>query len=302
MTTNHHNLTQQIYTRKMLLAAGNTPRKIGRLVTEKKLLKLRKNIYIDNSSYLKLLPSQKAFAQIYALYLFAPSTIFSHYSAASLHGLPLISWDGATHILTSYGSNTNIAGVKKHVKANLENFRGYFSPENIQCTYPLQTILDCAQTGSLEQAVALADAATYRGLVHPDTLKEQLLATTGRGSQKAQAVAKLFDPQCESVGETLTRLAISQAGLPLPVPQYWVEAHGYNYRLDFAYPHLKIAIEFDGQMKYSHFGSASSAVLKERQREKHLHNAGWRVIRVDWETITRRPEVFIADLTRVLAS
>lgn len=300
-STNHNSIIQKIHTRNMLLDAGCSRRKIAQLISTQKLMKLRKSIYIDGDFYRNLWPSHKAFAQIYGVHLAAPGTIFSHTSAAYLHRLPVISWDGATHLLTPYGSNTNMVGTKKHVRINPADFGGYFSPEQVQCTTPLQTIIDCAVSGSLQQAVVLADTATYRGLVASEHLKESLLQVSGRGCRRAHLTAGLFDPGCESIGESLTRLAIKRAGLPDPVSQFWVEAQGYNYRLDLAYPHLKIAIEFDGHLKYTDFGSAEDAVFKERQRERHLHNAGWKVVRVDWETITRRPEVFIASLRRVLA-
>ena len=54
--------------------------------------------------------------------------------------------------------------------------------------------------------------------------------------QLRELIARV-DTRAESARESWTRLAIHDAGLPRPTPQYWVLIDGHpTYRLDLAYP------------------------------------------------------------------
>lgn len=60
-------------------------------------------------------------------------------------------------------------------------------------------------------------------------------------------------------------------------------------------------LEFDGRVKYSGtHGKTSHVLIAERQREKALTNRGWRVLRTDWATVTRRPDLPVSVLSREL--
>ncbi|WP_346845632.1 hypothetical protein [uncultured Rothia sp.] len=54
--------------------------------------------------------------------------------------------------------------------------------------------------------------------------------------------------------------------LPLPEQQHevYVPQLGRTYRLDGAYVEEKIALEFDGEVKMTQFGSTDQALVKER--------------------------------------
>ena len=75
--------------------------------------------------------------------------------------------------------------------------------------------------------------------------------------------------------ETWTRLAMHDFGLPGPAVQYWVVVDGVpTYRLDLAYPHARIAIEYDGRLH--HTSRADRA--RDEQRRAWLRAHGWTVI------------------------
>lgn len=76
--------------------------------------------------------------------------------------------------------------------------------------------------------------------------------------------------------------------------QYEISVAGRIYRLNFALPELGIIIEFDGALKYTDYGPADQVILRERQREKDLQNAGWYVIRVGWGDVYPRPHRLLA--------
>lgn len=71
------------------------------------------------------------------------------------------------------------------------------------------------------------------------------------------------------------RLAIEDAGLPRPVPQHWVTLGGQPlFRLDLAYPHARVAIEYDGH----DFHTSDEQKKADEARRRWLRDHGWTVI------------------------
>ncbi len=96
----------------------------------------------------------------------------------------------------------------------------------------------------------------------------------------------MADPRSESPGESRTRLAIVDAGLPVPEPQCWVFVDGRpTYRLDLAYPHARVAVEYDGR----EFHEGDDQRAADEQRRSWLREHGWTVIVVTRDSFS--PEV-----------
>ena len=86
------------------------------------------------------------------------------------------------------------------------------------------------------------------------------------------------------------------AWLPLPVIQHVVPLPGGgHYRLDFAYPSIKLAIEIDGP----HHGLPEVAA-RDRQRDRRLQALGWVVLRFDEQVVAYRPELMVHRIRRAL--
>jgi very-short-patch-repair endonuclease len=106
-------------------------------------------------------------------------------------------------------------------------------------------------------------------------------------------VAELADGLAESPQETRLRLLFRRTGLPAPVAQFRVfDEEGFVARVDFAYPDLKIAVEYDGL-----WHGRRQAFLDDRRRLNRLAAAGWIVLHVTLEEM-KRPDHLAA---RVLA-
>jgi very-short-patch-repair endonuclease len=80
-------------------------------------------------------------------------------------------------------------------------------------------------------------------------------------------------PASESRLETRVRRVLHGAGLR-PVRQHPVVVDGRRYRLDFAWPDLRLAVEPDG---YAAHGSRA-AFERDRRRWADLTSAGWRLV------------------------
>lgn len=81
------------------------------------------------------------------------------------------------------------------------------------------------------------------------------------------------------------------------MPQFQVRLmSGKVARLDFAYQLHMIAVELDGVA----YHSGESAEKRDRRRDHQLGALGWRVVRFDWDEVTRTPEYVVQTLDAYL--
>jgi hypothetical protein len=146
----------------------------------------------------------------------------------------------------------------------------------IQVTTPLRTALDLACSMSERDALACLDGFMRAHNITREELEAELPRyRRRRGVVQLRRLIPLATPLAESSGESWTRMAIIQAGLPAPEPQYWVRHGGRKrYRLDLAYVLAKVAIEYDGRK----FHRKKKARAKDAKRRKWLRDHGWTVI------------------------
>lgn len=88
----------------------------------------------------------------------------------------------------------------------------------------------------------------------------------------------------------MTRLIV-QYGLPLPEVELVAGDNG-EYRLDFAYPTLKLAIEVDGYA----FHWDPGRVAADHARRNRLLAQGWRVLIYTWVDIRDTPDEVAAEI------
>lgn len=149
-----------------------------------------------------------------------------------------------------------------------------------------RTAFDLGRRPPLVEAVVAVDALARVGEFAPsDLLSLGYLHFGARGSRLLTRTVRLSNPLSGSPMESRIRCAIHGAGLPMPVLQHPVGP----YRLDLAYPVLRLAIEYDG----SEHRTAARA-LHDLRREAHLTREGWDVLRFTAYQVLRRPDL-VAD-------
>ncbi|MFN8193183.1 MAG: type IV toxin-antitoxin system AbiEi family antitoxin domain-containing protein [Nocardioidaceae bacterium] len=155
----------------------------------------------------------------------------------------------------------------------------------VRVTSPLRTACDIACLRGRSRALAVLDQFCR---LHGLTIA-QLQATLPRyrgrrGCRQLRDLVGHADGRAESPGESWTRLAIIDAGLPVPKLQELVVLPRWGeVRLDLSYPHLKIAIEYDGE----EFHGAEHREHDEARRAA-LARAGWFVIVVRKKDLSGR--------------
>lgn len=267
-----------IFTTQLLLDQGYSQQAITRAAKAKKLLALRRGIYVENERWNSLYPSEKHLVRMQALATMS-NYIFTHESAALALGLPVLDIPKSVHVQALPTSRGKVAGVQKHYYGQAPEV---VKVAGLRVTSPVQTLVDCAKTLPLVAALCIADGALHRQLLTQHQAREALLNAQGKGVRACRRVAELMSPLAESPGETLTRFALIQAGFEF-VEQFWVYTSAGSFRADFMIKGLKLIIEFDGDVKYR--DSTEQAVLAERKRERALQNEGWVVVRLEWKDV-----------------
>ena len=169
---------------------------------------------------------------------------------------------------------------------------------------PARAVVETLPLVDFRAGVCLLDWVRQQDLAGLDEL-EQMLARLEQWPHHASPSAWLgsSDGLADSVGETLLRLTMAEAGLPAPVAQYPVrDGNGdIAYTVDFCLPEYGLVIEFDGDGKYLAGGDTAAAVLREKRRENRIRElTGFLVIRVEWSELSD-PSRLVAKLRRALA-
>ena len=174
---------------------------------------------------------------------------------------------------------------------------------------PARVLIDCARTLDDKHAFPIACAALARACQFDRFRQDasrprqeearrdfrEALDTTprnARGRGHARWIVDHADAGCESPGEALVLLALARAGIAGLTTQEEVCVGGRMYFIDIALPALKIAIEFDGRIKYGETVSqVHDSIEAEQRRQRDLERAGWKVIRVRWSDLKLIDEV-----------
>lgn len=298
-------LRSLLITTTQLLADGMTPQRVSRAVSSRELVRLRPGLYVEGSA--RGLPREdKHLLNILAADAALGSPVFSHASAALVHGLP--SWGlplaKVTVSANSRNPRTHTTRVMKHHSVVLRE-------DEVTCIGGLRvssaarTVGDLARTVGRDASVAVADAALIRKLVVPGSLERVLDQSAGlAGVRKARAAMALVDGRSESVAETRSRLTFIDQGLPTPETQVNIfDTHGSRVaRVDFLWREFGVIGECDGFGKY--FDGADSAELRrrlgrEKDRDAELLALGYRVLHWRWADL-EQPRFLAERVRRVL--
>lgn len=215
-----------------------------------------------------------------------PDAVVSHDTAAAL-------WQIAApgrglHVSSGRRFTSPPAGVRTHVADVSRRDRG--SLRGVCVTSVARTLLDLAADRSDDRLLPVVERAILGDLVTPDQLHDVVRRNPGR--RGCRRLARCLDSAGSSALERKVEELLREAGLPPHRREYPVG----RFRLDFAWPRARVAIEADGRRWHS------SRAGFERDRAKHnvLVQDGWRVVRVTWRDLADCAPV-LAKVERLLA-
>ncbi|MCP2048079.1 UNVERIFIED_ORG: very-short-patch-repair endonuclease [Paenarthrobacter nicotinovorans] len=275
--------------------AGFNDRKIASLVRSGELVRLRRGCYLRGSTWAAQKPSVRSLQLIAAhahgtLTTSARGFVYSHTSAARLHGLFLLDVDGQVHVTTPTTASRSSHGmdVVPHTRTlepgDIRTVRG------MACTSLERTVVDSCLILNDRQSLVLMDHALRLGA---DRAQMQRMCDLLKGRNGVAALRKALvnaDARSESPGETLTRELLQRLRIEMPDLQVEVLSAEGKHRLDLAWREKKVALEFDGKAKYFDYAPTAEVLYQERQREKALTELGWTFIRIRWRDLYREQE------------
>lgn len=219
-----------------------------------------------------------------AAVLARPGALASHVAAALLVDLPVLTTPHRPCLTVPAGSSGDVPGVHLHRTVLDRGERGRFGLLGLTLAH--RTVVDIARELGEAAGVVTADAAMRRGLLTADDLNRAVRAAAGRpGAAAARAMAAAVDPRAESPLESVSRLAIRDAGLPAPWLQPNILVGGrFVGRPDFCWDEFGVVGEADGWEKYE---AGWQRLRDEKRRQERFEEAGLVVVRWGWDDLDR---------------
>ena len=276
MTTDSTTLPDTPFTRAEATAWGIDRHQLGDLCAQHQVRRVLRNVYVrtDVADSVELRASAAGL-------VVSPAAVFVDRTAAWLHGVDVYDYreleilpplDCVVLRDRSRIERPELVGGERDLA--LADVTTVFG---LRVTTPLRTALDLACRLPRPDGLAALDELMRRHDLSRGQLVGQLPRfRRRRGVVKARELVSIADPLAESPRESRTRLAIHDAGLPVPTLQHWVEEHGTPvYRLDLAYPRHRVAVEYDGAEWHDRTPAQRDG---DRRRRQWLRERGWTVI------------------------
>ncbi|WP_245950066.1 DUF559 domain-containing protein [Saccharothrix carnea] len=217
-----------------------------------------------------------------ALLMAGPDAVLTDHTAVWLHGCTAAETD-RVHILLDYDRRVR-------PRPDLAVHYHQYDPadvvevDGLRCMVLDYAIADLLCRGR-HRSTALACADQALAVLPPEqraAFKADLAVriTTRRDHRGRRQGAFLLDLATglpESPAESAFLLSIAEAGFPLPELQYPIRDLDDRevWRLDFAWPDARVAVEYDGYA--AHVDKAEA----DRARDEDLRRRGWKVLRAD---------------------
>ena len=217
--------------------------------------------------------------------------MYSHHSAAVLHGLPLIGpWPQGVQAIdpdTAGGSSSRL----------LTTHRGPVDPsaliiDGVRVTSLSRTLIDVAATSSFLVGVTMIDCVLHResarmavarrsgSVAAPPITRATLLTELDRvhprnGYRAAERAITFADGLSANPGESLGRVRFEELGFEIPELQVRFDVGGRTYYVDYFWRGVRKIGEFDGHIKYTRAAVMAGrdivqVVIDEKDRESVL--------------------------------
>jgi hypothetical protein len=276
--------------RRQLIAAGWTDQELRKQRRAGELHRLGRGAYVAAPGTPPAFEARHALLAAVRDERHAADGVLSHVSAAVLHGLSTWGLPLERIHRTRDRRTGGRVGNGVHLHAAPLTPDEMEEVDGLLVTSVARTVVDLARTAGFDAAVAVADSALHKHLVHPDQLARAARRCAGwPGAPQARHVVTVADGGSGSVGESRSRLAMLRSGLPAPILQWRVESGGRVFEVDFGWPDLCTVGEFDGLFKYGRLlqpgQDPADVVVAEKLREDEIRDVGLRVVRWIWVDI-----------------
>lgn len=223
-------------------------------------------------------------------------------TAGQIHGLRKM-FDDRVHLLVPHGSSPDLPGLVVHRCRKID-------PEDIvplgngmRVTSVARTLFDVGGVIGHRRVVSALENALDRKLVNMDAMSEVTLRLFHRrrpGSREIRSALLArsdWTSALQSDLEVRVLAAIRRAGLPIPVVQYELSFEdGHIVRFDFAWPHIRVALEVDHS--FWHVGSEESR--NDKQRDRKVATLSWQTLRITEDDVRVGLDGVMLDLAAII--
>lgn len=278
------------------------------------LIALARGVYFPHEQWLGLHATDQFRLRVKAHIRPGSSAIVTGEAAAALHGLPLLTRHARIAVANSGRcpgkpriARSNIAGqgaythvpnkLMTHVSSRIRT-EDIIEINGRRVTSIPKTVVDVCRSKVSENGLLLADAALQQSDIYPDFLEVLDAYARAPGNKRARLIISQATDKSETIGESLAKQAIVMAGVagvnsvdkPLLQQVQFSDDLGFVGRVDFYLPHLRLVIEFDGDIKYAGSGvqATEETMIAEHKREKRLKNLHLNVLRLTWSDVLRK--------------
>jgi hypothetical protein len=216
-----------------------------------------------------------------------PAFGFSHTTAARLLKVPTPRWldEDNLHVTVRHPDRApRLAGVRGHAY-RLDPFAIAAEPFVLSATGELRMVpvltdawlfATLSAVLGVDDLTAVADALRTRAGERKRTIDLSRALSEGRpGSERAHRALALSVVGAKSRPETLMRLMIRRARLPLPIVGHEITGDGWSATPDLAWPEFRVLVEYEGD----HHRTSAQQFGHDLRRFDRFGDAGWSAIR-----------------------
>lgn len=246
-------------------------------------VRVRRDAYVLADLWRSARPSEQLALRTRAVLRTRPGDLASHQSALALHGLPV--WGSPTDVvdLLSHVTRTRTAsGVRMNPRPDVIEAVDVGGCAAVDIG---TAVAQVAARDGLVPALVPLDRAQHERMCRLSQVEAagEVLASGPLGRTRIGAVVSRADKDCESVGETRTRVVLQDLGYAPRSQVRLYDVDGFIGRVDFLVEDA-VVLEFDGMVKYEG-ANGRQALAAEKRREERLSATGCIVIRLVWSDL-----------------
>lgn len=289
---------QGLATREDLSSAGVTPALVSRALARRDLVRIRRGVYalaplpVRARHLLRDGVLDLAYLAEVRAVLTSLGAVADRRTAALLWRLDLLVEPSTVECRVPRSqTRVDMKGVSVRCsRATAQVERAVAGTAAVDVTPADETVLDCALSRPLLEAVVIADSALRVGCVTVEELVAAVARRQGPGTRRLRRVLELMDPQSGSVLESMLRFLLLTNGLA-PQSQYTVRRGTQVIgRFDFCFEAERLIVECDGRRWHD----PDDVRRKDRHRDNGLQRLGWRILRFDWDEVRSSPAYVLA--------
>jgi len=281
-----------VVSRRSLLELGLGRGAINRRVATGRLVPLQRGVYLVAGA-----PLTREARWMEALLACGPRAALSHRTAGAI-------WT----LVAAPPEHVEVTAPAVRRRPGIDVHRSTLRPDEqttwrgLAITTPSRTLLDLAARFTPSHILRAVEEAEVRRILNVAAIERLLEHHPGRPGTRALRVAMeqrglIGEGVVRSVFESAFAGFLATAGLPAPRLNARVAAGSKRIEVDVAWFPQRVAVELDGHETHG----TRSSFERDRARDRALHVAGWRVVRITWRQFHQERGAIARDLRALLA-